>query len=999
MAHTSKGMVKRTLTGVAAASIALGMVAPASFAATAAFNYNTRAITIGSYTKSVDGIVAQDKSHWTEFVPVYYVMQGLKTLGYTVTWNGNTQVLNITTPSGVVPNFRNLNPGSDGTTKIEVNGTVVQNAPRIVAQDQLTGVMTTFMPIYYLNEALKAVNVANTYDGKTWTLTQSQVSTAPKLGNITLAGQTAGTGTAASPAISNGASVSATATLTDAYGNPVTGVNLTLMVMGGSQPTVTSNGQTLSGSTISGGYSYQIPTNAAGQSAAQLTVPSGVAASYTLQYQAPYTQNGSSITDSAAYLTFMNAYSMAVTPFATSSSPYMAAASSVSNEAAGAVPVTVTLPLLNGQPQANAAVTFTLTGGAGAFFSNAQGQTFSTGTTATVNTDSQGQATVYVNSDQTSTSGSPSVVTATSGSLSPVSTYLSWGQTGVASSVANLSATNVTSGSGSSSSIWQASNNTNVTVTGTLEDALGNPVANAQLLVSSNDVGSYVNGTTTTAFPNALPAPGALVSSSGAPYGTVVTTNSAGAFSVTLTGSGGAGQFSLWTVQNGEVGSQLGSPIYITYAGSSSSITSVGVSTSGQQATSFNNNSDAPVTTMPSTQYNVISGGNLEIAAYNSLPGDYLYGNPNASVSYTVTGTAGGDITSIDGVSMGGTGGLPNDPTSVTVTLQPTKTASATQTNQVYNVLVNNVSIGTESVTYTFNSSGVPTAAAISPSGTAVMLPSATAVDSFAQPSDLGNSLGSNGPLIDAVNVGVNSTSTGTANFTFTSNSATATAAPTFTGGSPAQVAAISPQYSTINPGQTETVTFTLEDANGNPVPNSLASLKSDGSASDLWITQVNGQTLQQSELVGSTGNSTYTTMPTPFPLFPLSGGTLPSGDALGYSSVYVQGVAYSTALPTAGSPGSTFNVYTNSKGQFTLTFAAGSVSAFVTSGGIGQAQPTVTSLPSNSLTANFLTNSKGYLTTVASSVYTDVYVTANPSSPVQVNTTTGNTNVGTLQW
>ncbi|MHB1630503.1 MAG: hypothetical protein ACYCVB_19380, partial [Bacilli bacterium] len=168
MAHTSKGMVKRTLTGVAAASIALGMVAPASFAATAAFNYNTRAITIGSYTKSVDGIVAQDKSHWTEFVPAYYVMQGLKTLGYTVTWNGNTQVLNITTPSGVVPNFRNLNPGSDGTTKIEVNGTVVQYAPRIVAKDQLTGVMTTFLPIYFLNAALKVVNVANTYDGKTW---------------------------------------------------------------------------------------------------------------------------------------------------------------------------------------------------------------------------------------------------------------------------------------------------------------------------------------------------------------------------------------------------------------------------------------------------------------------------------------------------------------------------------------------------------------------------------------------------------------------------------------------------------------------------------------------------------------------------------------------------------------------------------------------------------------------------------------------------------------
>jgi len=981
MTLTSKGMAKRTLTGVAAASIALGMMAPASFAATAAWNYNSRTITIGNYSKNVGGIVAQDKSHFTEFIPVYYVMQGLQTLGYTVTWNGNTQVLNITTPSGVVPNFRNLNPGSDGTTKIEVNGTVVQYAPRVVAKDQLTGVMTTFMPIYYLNEALNVVGVANTYNGKTWTLTQSQVSTAPKLGNITLAGQQSGTGTSSSPAISNGASVSATAMLTDAYGNPVTGVDLTLLVMGSSQPTVTSSGQTLSGSTISGGYSYQIPTNASGQAAAQLTVPTGVAGSYTLQYQAPYTQSGSNITDSVAYVTFMSAYSMAITPFATSTSPYMASVSSVSSEAAGAVPVTVTLPLLNGQPQANAPVTFTLSG-AGAFFSNAQGQSYSTGTGATVNTNSQGQATVYVNSDQTGSA----TVTATSGSLSPVSTYISWGQAGVASTLANLSATNVTGGT---TSAWTASNGGDVTVTGTLEDALGNPVADAQLLVANQGGNSsYVNGTTTTAFPNAMPATAALVSSTGAPYGTMVTTNSAGAFSVTLTGSGVTGTYSLWTVQNGEVGNELGSPFTIAYKGSTSAISSVGVSIANQQAQSFNNNSDAPVTTMPSTQYSMTTGGVLEVAAYNSQPGDYLFGNPNASVSYTVTGASNGYIKSIDGVMMNGSiGGLPNDPTSVGVMLQPTMTVSAGQPAQVYKVLVNNVPIGTETVTYALpTGSGTPSG--VTSVGLGTLGNASGNMTGFAVPSDLGQWLGSpsngvysDGNLVDAVNVGVGDSTAGTASFTFTSNSASATAASTFTGGAAAQVAAVSPQASSINPGQTETVTFTLEDSSGNPVPNSLAKVTSDGSTSNLWITQVNGQPLQQSEQIGSN----IATMPTPFPLF-AANGSLPSGDALGYTSVNVPNVA-NGILPTASSPGSTINVYTNSNGQFTLTFAAGSVSAFVTSGGVGQPQPQISSTAYSGLTANFFTNSTG----VVSNVNTNVYVTTS--------TLTGNTNVGTLAW
>ncbi len=977
MTHESKGMVKRTLTGVAAASIALGMMAPASFAATAAWNYNSRTITIGNYSKNVGGIVAKDKSHWTEFIPVYYVMQGLQTLGYTVNWNGNTQVLNITTPSGVVPNFRNLNPGSDGTTKIEVNGTVVQYAPRVVAKDQLTGVMTTFMPIYYLDEALKVVNVANTYNGKTWTLTQSQVSTAPKLGNITLAGQQSGTGTSASPAISSGASVSATAALTDASGNPVTGVDLTLLVKGASQPTVTSNGQTLSSSTISGGWSYQIPTNASGQAAAQLTVPTGVAGSYTLQYQAPYTQSGANITDSVAYVTFMSANSMAVTPFASSTSPYTTAVSSISNEAAGAVPVTVTLPLLNGQPQANAPVTFTLSG-AGAFFSNAQGQSFSTGTGATVNSDSQGQATVYVNSDQTGTA----TVTATSGSLSPVSTYISWGQSGVASTVANLSATNATGGT---TSAWTASNGGDVTVTGTLEDALGNPVGNAQLLVANQGGNSsYVNGTTTTAFPNAAPASGALVTSSGTPYGTMVTTNSSGAFSVTLTGSGVTGTYSLWTVQNGEVGSQLGSPFTIAYKGSTSAISSVGVSTSNNQAQSFNSNGNAPVKTMPNTQYSVTSGGVLEIAAYNSQPGDYLFGNPNASVSYTVTGASNGYIKSIDGVMMNGSiSGLPNDPTSVGVMLQPTMTVAAGQPTQVYKVLVNNVPIGTETVTYALPS-GSGTPSGVTSVGAGTLGTTSGNMTGFTLPADLGNTAldsGTDGYLVDAVNVGIGDTSTGTPNFTFTSNSASATATPTFTGGAAAQVAAVSPQASSINPGQTETVTFTLEDSSGNPVPNSLAKVTSDGSTSNLWITQVNGQPLQQNESIGST----LTTMPTPFPLF-AANGSLPSGDTLGYTSVNVQGAAYGN-LPSASSPGSTLNVYTNSNGQFTLTFAAGSVSAFVTSGGVGQPQAQISNAASTGLTANFFTNSTG----VVSNVNTNVYVTTS--------TLTGNTNAGTLSW
>ncbi|WP_304459883.1 hypothetical protein, partial [Alicyclobacillus sendaiensis] len=160
----------------------------------------------------------------------------------------------------------------------------------------------------------------------------------------------------------------------------------------------------------------------------------------------------------------------------------------------------------------------------------------------------------------------------------------------------------------------------------------------------------------------------------------------------------------------------------------------------------------------------------------------------------------------------------------------------------------------------------------------------------------------------------VYNSNTGATTLTIQSGGVTATAQYTFTGGQPTYVQNLSPISATMTPGAQQTVTFTVEDDQGNPVSNAEVPLylAQNNSSPLAWITQVNGVALDQTENMGTTSQASYASEPTPIPV-----GGPQSG--LGYSTVNISGVvAWNSVQPNV------LDVYTNSNGQVSLTLSNG---------------------------------------------------------------------------
>jgi protocatechuate 3,4-dioxygenase beta subunit len=567
----------RVLTGAAAVSLAIGTLAPMAFAASATTQYNTRTMNVGSgFTAVVQGLVAQDQGHATEFLPIYYLMQGLGKLGYTVNWNGGTRVLNITTPTGVTVTAPTATVGTPGADQmvIQLNGANVMLAPRVVAKDPASGVMTTFAPIYYLNQALKSAGFTNTYNGSSWTLTGTAASqsTSAALSNITVANATNGNGSGANPAVSlNNAAMNLSVTLKDANGNPIPNTAITFNVSNYGSisninlPTVANaSGAFIAPQTGTNAYEYTAYTDASGVAAITMTGPAGSTNLYEVQASAPYAgSNNSSMNSQPAYAEFVAGNTVGLSPYGS----YNAALGTP-------VPITVTLPPNSaGQPQSG--VLTTLQSSGSGYFTNATGADL--GTQVSVVTNSSGIAqTYYTDSTQNNDTVSVEQSSLPSGLTAPTAVTINFAQSGIPAKIQNFSmtATSVSSGQ-------------DVTVYGTLVDSAGNPVPNGQILVVGNSTNQgtvnssnnnnadleYVTGSgssaTTTGFPNA----GAVTTlASGTPgsttgismnngatastaVGEMVTADSAGNFSFVLTDShdNETSYFSIYAVSNGQV--------------------------------------------------------------------------------------------------------------------------------------------------------------------------------------------------------------------------------------------------------------------------------------------------------------------------------------------------------------------------------------------------------------------------------------------------------------
>lgn len=100
----------------------------------------------------------------TTYMPIWYVMQTLKGLGFTTTWNGH--VWKMKTPATTKPNLSNIKVGTG--TAIDLNGTLIEKAPSITAIDPTSGKKTTYIPIWYVMQALNRANVSDTWKSPVW---------------------------------------------------------------------------------------------------------------------------------------------------------------------------------------------------------------------------------------------------------------------------------------------------------------------------------------------------------------------------------------------------------------------------------------------------------------------------------------------------------------------------------------------------------------------------------------------------------------------------------------------------------------------------------------------------------------------------------------------------------------------------------------------------------------------------------------------------------------
>lgn len=725
----------------------------------------------------------------------------------------------------------------------------------------------------------------------------------PSLSAVNVTGQTSGSGSSGSPATStNGNAITVSTTLMDSSGNPIAGTGITYALSGSTtMPEVMSNGTTVP--ETSGGtnvYDYTVYTNSNGMATATVNVPTGASASYTVTATAPFQVNGTTLQASPVILEFASANTAIITP---------AIAQTVN--VGTVVPVTITLPTnSSGNAQANVAVVFGTTTG---YFTDASG-TSDIGQSQTAFTNSSGQATVYV----VDPNAGNTIVTATppSAIANPQSTgTITWGQPGVVSGVGNLSVSGQT-GTTTATNGYNAAIGSNVTVSGQLQDSQGNPVPNASMVVVgsgfSNGTNSYVSGSSTTAFPQVTTA-GTVSSSTGdvtaeplttlsgtptasSAYGDIVTTDANGNFSFTVTNgtaspptgtaspTNGYDAYQLFPVVNGQIDTTglLSYPLEVTWT-QGTTLSSIGLSV-GSGAPSSSATSLTGIDAPAGSPLTLNFEGFSGTAAFTA-----------GSVNYTASLSA-GSIQSVS-VPTSSTPASTNVPNLSSVGIQVTPNSSG----GTYTVIVNGNQL---------------TAAATSP----------------------------------VVSLGVEDSSAQSSTLTVSGDGQKSTAALTFTASGQASAnSSVTPSYDTVGVGQSQTFTLSVVDANGNPVANTSVPITYDlgsSATNHLWLTAVNGATLQ-------TSSSVYGTEATPIPLYaktyaaPSTSSTA-STSVLGYNSVTIPSVV-SWSNPSSSATTGKIYVETNSSGNVTLTLTAGGTAAsyFNSTGSNGAAsestQPTTT--------------------------------------------------------
>lgn len=161
-------------------AVAMGVVVSISQIGSTALattsSYESTVIRINGNTASTPKhLVAIDPSskNYTSWLPLYYVEQVLNELGSHSSWNGVGGSLNLTVSAPLSGNFPPVQTITDRNMAFIVNGTTVEYAPRLIADDPASGKPTTYVPVYYLSNVLKRLGITSSWNGTTWGLTNS----------------------------------------------------------------------------------------------------------------------------------------------------------------------------------------------------------------------------------------------------------------------------------------------------------------------------------------------------------------------------------------------------------------------------------------------------------------------------------------------------------------------------------------------------------------------------------------------------------------------------------------------------------------------------------------------------------------------------------------------------------------------------------------------------------------------------------------------------------
>lgn len=163
------GAIPAVLLGLAQVGVAQAATAPVQDIALKTISYK------GVTSATAYGFNANDSGSMTAYVPIWYVSGVLNKAGISSTWNGTSWSLHV--PNTFQVNLSNIPYSSTSAynnTTLQLNGQAVVRLHSIAYRDPMGDVLTTYVPIWYLEQALKRIGLKSDWNGTTWTITSTQ---------------------------------------------------------------------------------------------------------------------------------------------------------------------------------------------------------------------------------------------------------------------------------------------------------------------------------------------------------------------------------------------------------------------------------------------------------------------------------------------------------------------------------------------------------------------------------------------------------------------------------------------------------------------------------------------------------------------------------------------------------------------------------------------------------------------------------------------------------